>query len=293
MSMNEAALCCSIGPGSKEAGYGGGNGTLGVGLPGIATTMKPAEKQGVAAKVEQALQAALHGAQSVSGDGGRGYGGASMIGMGAQVIPFPMVDPYSPIRRAGRPPVPGYTAFPAPEVNIQPNRNRRVARIVYREVSEPGRRVSHFNTRGDEPVGAPAVDRDISGFGDLTEQIPSGISLEDPSFNGLGSLGETKLQTILGTIATTLPATVSAFKGKPYYPAQNLYGQGGQAGYTEYPQGAVPVSGRAAEDVGAGVGRAADTLGDTVSRFVSEHPYLVIGGGAAIVLLFMNPPKRR
>lgn len=290
MSMNEAALCCSLGPGSKEAGYGG---NVGVGLPGIATTIRPAAKQGVAAKVEQALQAALHGAQSVSGDGGRGSGGGSMIGMGAQVIPFPMVDPLSPIRRAGRPPVPGYTAFPAPQSSIQPARNKRVARIVYREVSEPGRRVSNFNTRGNENAGAPAPDREFSGFGDLTEQIPSGISLADPGFNGLGSLGDTKLQTILGTIATTLPATISAFKGKPYYPAQNLYGQSGQAGYTEYPQGAVPVSGRAAEDVGAGVGRAADTLGDTVSRFVTEHPYLVIGGGAALVLLFMNPPKRR
>lgn len=293
MQGNAAAVCCGLAPGAKEAGYGGGN--VGVGLPGIATTIKPATRQGIAAKVAQALQAALHGANSVSGLGsqGRSGGSGSTIGTGAQVIPFPMVDPYSPIRRAGRPPVAGYTAFPAPQSNIQPARNKRIARVVFREVSEPGRRVSHFNTRGTEDAGPPAIERDLSGFGDLTEQIPSGISLEDPGFNGLGSLGETKLQTILGTIATTLPATVSAFKGQPYYPAQNLYGSQAQQGYTEYPRGVAPSTGGAGEGVGAGVGRAADTLGDTVSRFVTEHPYLVIGGGAALVLLFMNPPRRR
>lgn len=48
-----------------------------------------------------------------------------------------------------------------------------------------------------------------------------------------------------------------------------------------------------AQSLGAGLGSAAGTLGQSFSSFVQGNPLLVLGIGAAVVLLFMKPPSRR
>lgn len=45
--------------------------------------------------------------------------------------------------------------------------------------------------------------------------------------------------------------------------------------------------------LGAAAGGAVGSIGQAVSDFVQQNPLLVLGGGVALVLLFMKPPSRR
>lgn len=296
MQAGNAAICCRAG---VNGGIGAGGGNNGVGLPGL-STVTPAKSEGFVSKIEQALQAAVHGSGSVSGGSiGDTLGGAAS---GAEAVPFPMVNPYGPLRRAGR--VSGINAFPAPRINVQPARNARIFGV--REISLPGVRRSVFNMRGDEPIGAPAQSASVSGFEDLAAQVPEGVGL-DAGFSGLGSLGAwgggggilesvssyssgpTKLQTVLGTIQATLPATIAALRANP----NNLYSSQSFNPYAPGQYTATAGGGGAGADIGGQAGAAVGNIGDTVSNIVAQHPYLVLAGGAALVLLFMSPPRRR
>ena len=257
---NRGAACCQYAPmtvGSSAPGVNVNGGTVNVGGVNVPRTVK-----GFLQRIGEAFDAAVHGGDSgITGlpiTTGRTYSG------GANVIPFPMVNPYKPVIATGAP-VTALTAFP-----------KRFTQEVASTGSEPDDEQSSFDG--------------LSGLGYSWADF--GASLQNPLTSAAS--GPSKLQTILGTIQATLPATIQAIRAQPgnIFPgaSYNPYAAGYPAGV--YQDTASP-TGRAAEDVGAGVGRAADTLGQTVSRFVTEHPYLVIGGGAALALLFMNPPRRR
>ncbi len=283
---NAAAVCCggcASGAGcvSGRANGGGVNGNLGLSLGASPTTIRSAPGDGLIKRIEDALTAAIHGGDSVSGAGG-GSANDSGIAQGGSVIDFPMINPYSPIKATGSP-VTGINAYPWPQSNLQPARNKRVSKIIFKEVSQPGIRISNFNTRGNEdaPSGMPGeVGSESLGF--AFEEYPNGVSLP--------SSGPSNLQSILSTIATTLPATISALKKQPYYnPAQ-----GQQAIYGQQPYGVQPgVTQGGIANIGAQTGAAVGNLGDAFSNIVATHPYLILAGGAALLLLFMKPPSRR
>jgi len=220
---------------------------------------------GLLQRIGEALDNAIHGGDSAGArrlinSAARTYSG------GANVIPFPLVNPFKPVLQT-RAPVTGLTRFP-----------KRFTYTVPSTGAEPDDEQSSFD-------GLSGLD----GLGNL------GYTWSDWQFPEIRTTSNdpSKLQTILGTIQATLPATIEALRANPsnIFPGTSYNPYTTNAGGA-YPS-AVPTTGRAAEDVGAGVGRAADTLGGTISRFVTEHPYLVIGGGAALVLWFMNPPRRR
>jgi len=265
---NASAVCCNYSPASgmnTDLPGSGGNGGGSV-VNGGAGGSRPAG--GLLERIGQALDQAIHGgdiasAQRLIDSAARTYSG------GANVIPFPMVNPFKPVLQT-RAPVTGLNRFP----------NRFTYKVRNSGDAEPDDEQSSFSGFGD--VGQnPGV-----GLGAALDEI--GPPPPVPVYVPRVSSGST-LQSILGTIQATLPATIQALRASP----SNLY-----PGYSSNPYQTAGLdygsgTGRAAEDVGAGVGRAADTLGGTVSRFVAEHPYMVIAGGAALVLLFMNPPRRR
>lgn len=275
MLANNAAICCS-GGGPQGARLTDKN--LSVALTGQ-STVRPKAGAGFLQKLEDALQAAVHSDGSGNYSSGANSGGGSLGG--AQVIDFPMVDPYKPLRRAGRPKIAGYNAFPAPVVNVQPYLSRPG---MLADVSRPGGvRRSAFNARGDDKSASLPPGSESLGFVDNSSDLfhtSEGIRL--PTY----SAGPTKLQSIIGGIAATLPATVAAFRASP----QNLNLQQYQPYQAGVYQGG---AGGAGADIGAQTGAAVGNVGDTISNIVAQHPYLVLAGGAALVLLFMSPPRRR
>jgi hypothetical protein len=272
MSFGDAAVCC----GKAAAGAAGGYTSDGTGastsLPGLSgslgSTVRPkGAGYDFLRKVEDALQAAIHGSDNVDGLDALGSGAASGAG---NVIDFPMRDPYRPL--ATRPysaPLPGYTAFPSPGNNLQASRNRFI-------------KVNVFNARGgaeaDPPDEANPGNQSL-GYVDPFSEIPGGIGL--PS-------GPSKLQEIISGIQNTLPATVAAFRASPQNLTYTPVYQGAQGGAypvsNAYPAGAA---------IGSQAGAAVGNVGDTIGKIVAQHPYLVLGGVAAAVLLFMSPPRRR
>lgn len=273
-----AAACCAYTPeDGSNAGYGVNSNTK----PGsVANVQGDAQRApgGLLSRIGQALDQAIHGGdasatQRFINSAARTYSG------GANVIPFPMVSPFKPVI-ATRAPVTALTRFP-----------KRFTYKVESTGSEPDDEQSSFD--GLSGVNGLSLGDGNIGLGAAVDEV--GLPPPVPVYRPLPAYqNNSTLQTILGAIQATLPATIQAFRAQPsnIFPgtAYNPYA-------TNYPganyPGVAPGTGRAAENVGAGVGRAADTLGDTVSRFVAEHPYLVIGGGAALALLFMNPPRRR
>jgi hypothetical protein len=245
------AACCQFAPEGLAVNVN----TKPVNVGGVRVNV-PRSPGGFLSQVGEALDKAIHG-----GDSGTSQGLTDRVSRGfangGNIIPFPMVNPFKPVIATGAP-VTALTRFP----------NRFTYKVDSVE-GEPDDEQSSFDGLSG-----------ISGLGLYDEILgPPPVMTYRPS----------TLQTILGTIQTTLPATIQAFRASP----QNIYSGSNYPGT----EGAIVTtsagSGQAAENVGAGVGRAADTLGSTLSRFVTDHPYLVIGGGAALVLLFMNPPRRR
>lgn len=211
---------------------------------------------GILDRIARALDTGIHGGDSGSVVANSAQGSAAR---GGNVIDFPMVNPYRPLLQT-RVPVAGLNAFP--RVN---------------DVANIGYRVDTFNARGERDDPLPA-DTESLGFLDPSESLPSGIGLPRQPSN---------LQLILGTIASTLPATISALKKQPYY-APGTGTQYSTPGYTT--EGGYNQPGA---NIGAQAGAAVGNVGDTISNIVAQHPLLVLAGGAALVLLFMSPPRRR
>lgn len=234
---------------------------------GGATVNVPRNTRGLLSQIGAALDKAIHGgdaqALAINMSAARGFSG------GANVVPFPMVNPFKPVI-AAREPVTALTRFP----------NRFTYEVTNGD-GEPDDEQSSFD-------GLSGVGSGMAGLGLYDDTLgPPPPMVYRPTSGGT-------LQTILGTIQQTLPATIQAIRANP----SNIF-PGTQYGpyTTNYPgavyPGSTPSGTGPAAGVGAGVGSAVDTLGGTVSRFVAEHPYMVIAGGAALVLLFMNPPRRR
>lgn len=219
-------------------------------------------------RVEQAVQVAVH-PDSVPLTGGDGDGS-----QGANVIPFPVVSPYRPLT-ATRVPVAGLTAFPK------------------RGYPFNGESNADFNPGGYDPNDRVPPGHESLGFLDPVGSAPIGIGLNDYSPLGM------KWEGIIGQITQTTPAIISAVRGNPYYdPSQNFNPQltppyestrsAGQApeGYYYDDRGTL-------RQIGSNVGGAVGSIGQSLSDFVQRNPLLVLGGGAALVLLFMSPPRRR
>lgn len=182
-------------------------------------------------------------------------------------------DPYKPLTAVAR--VPGLNAWPK------------------RKLRDP-----RYYGFGGLPKGSlspvrvtPRVFNGFAGFGFLlpTEDIAGTLSRITPR-GGSGwvegtptSSGPGILQSILDTIRVTLPATVSAVKGQPYY----------NPGQVQSSYQTAPYTAGAGSNIGAQLGTSVGGIGDTISRIVQENPLLVLGGGLALVLLMMKPPSRR
>lgn len=252
--------CCAL----ALPGIGGGS----FNVPGVDGSGGGAGSGGdIVDRIAQAVDAAIHGGEISSARNSNGSATGSRGG--GNVIEFPMVDPYLPIRKT-RVPVAGLNAFP------------RVA-----DIANFSYRTRVFNARGDEDTG----DEGMSGlgftWGDFGNVLPNPqTTMEYPTGISLPSTGPSNLQLILDAISRTLPATISAAKKQPYYdPAQSsLYNaQIAQAGYYGQP----------GSNIGSQLGGAVGNIGDTFGNIVAQHPFLVLAGGAALILLFMSPPKRR
>ena len=193
------------------------------------------------------------------------------LGREAQMV---LRDPYKPLTAVGR--VPGLNAWPR------------------RKMRDP-----RFYGFGGLPKGSlspmrvtPRVFNGFAGIGWLpvTEDVVDTIKRNTTNPAGSGwvqgtptSSGPGVLQSILDTIRVTLPATVSAVKGQPYYNPGQL-----QSSYQTTPYAA-----GAGSSIGAQLGTSVGGIGDTISRIVQENPLLVLGGGVALLLLLMKPPGRR
>lgn len=247
MSNAAIASCCQYG---KNSGYGAGDSSGSGGNLSLSALIRnaPGARNGLLDTISRAIDNAIHGGNSGfvnSGSGGASGSGGS--GNGDNVVPFPMVNPFKPVVQT-RVPIPGLTARP---------------KHVY-EVAPDG-------------SGTPD-DEQFAGFGSLGFSW-SDFQMIKPSDLSLDS-GPSKLQTILGTVQATLPATIQALRANP----NNLYP--GASYNPVYQQGA-------GADIGATAGAAAGNVADSIGGIVARHPYLVLAAGAAAVLLFMNPPRRR
>lgn len=249
--------CCDYVPGQTATAAGRIGGAL-VPRGGGAGSRTP---QGLIEQIGAALDQAIHGGDSMPGGGGNvsaGGGGGST----SNVIDFPLVNPYKSAVQTGSP-ITGLTAWP--------NKGR------LREVPDDG-------------SGIPDDEQGFSGLGSL------GFSLGPFDSNVYGSEypypypSPSKLQTIIGAIQATLPATIQAIRAQPsnIYPGQTYNPYASNAG------GLYPGSQTGAgADIGARTGAAVGQVGDMFSGIVQQHPLLLLGAGAALLLLFMNPPRRR
>ncbi len=233
----------------------------------------PRSGKGLLQQIGEALNNAIHGGDA--GSAGRGVGAdraARSYSGGANVIPFPMVNPFKPVVNTGAP-VTALTAFPD--------------RFTYEvEGSVNGSEPDDEQSSLDGFSGLAGLGYSWADFG---QALPS--PLETWGGSGITS-GPTKLQTILGTIQATLPATIQAIRAQP----SNIFPGTSYNPYTTNYPGATYPGGdprSAGADIGASAGAAVGNVGDTIGGIVARHPYLVLGGVAAVLLLFMNPPRRR
>ncbi len=243
--------------------------------PGLSASGKK-QATGAIARIENALQQAIHPDGPLRpGDYARNVPGGGMFpSVGSNVIPFPVVSPYRPLTKP-RSPITGLTAFP---------------KSGYYFNGEP---VNDFNAPDEYPDRTFTKD-EVPGYESLgfvdPHQSPTGIALPDQetggAFTGLGGW-----PTIIGNITSTIPGIISAAKGQPYYDPRQQQ-TGGPLTY-EGPGSAPINTGGAAADIGARAGSAVGGIGDTISDIVTQHPYVVIAAGAALLLLFMKPPSRR
>ena len=252
--IGAGAVCCAM-PQVNKGGYGAS-----VDLPGgsisVGGVQVPRTAKGLLQQIGQALDNAIHGGDSAA-IGVQSGGGSNALPR-SNAVEFPMVNPFRPVVKTDSP-VTALTAWPR--------------RFTYKVPAVPGAEPDDEQSSFDG-LGFIAPDS-----GDW----PTGIAL--PS-------GPSKLQAILGTIQATLPAAIGALRAAP----SNIYP--GQGGYQNpYAPGAGQIYGTGnvgpVANVGAQAGAAVGNLGDTFGNIVAQHPYLILAGGAALVLLFMSPPRRR
>lgn len=118
----------------------------------------------------------------------------------------------------------------------------------------------------------------------INEWPNAGLGAPDDAFAGLGMNWEQLINSIAGAV----PATISAAKGRPYYPQGTVV-----QSYPGNPT-ATPVEGAAAgTEAGQRVGGAVGNTFDQIGAWVGNHPYITLGVLGGAVLLFMNPPSRR
>lgn len=275
-----AAACCSYKPEEGTApGYGVSVGTKPVSIGGVQVNV-PRSPGGLLQQVGQALDQAIHGGdsaamQNITDSAARTYSG------GANVIPFPMVNPFKPVLTA-RVPVSGLNQWP----------NRFTYNVPAGE-GEPDDEQSSFNGLN----GLSLADGNM-GLGSAVDEIglPPPVPIYHPS-----SSGGSTLQTILGTIQAVLPATIQSFRAAP----SNIFPGTSYNPYTTNAGGSYPGTSQQAppegyyydergslRKVGSAVGGAVGSVGQSLMDFVRTNPLLVLGGGAALFLLFMNPPRR-
>lgn len=265
-TTGSAAVCCQYAPDGQGAGIKAAFPSLTGGLAGGSLSAGFPQQGGILEAIGAAIDKAIHG-----GDSGTLLQfpsvGQSQIPRGANEINFPMVNPFKPVV-ATRSPVTGLNAFPK-HLRVVPQAD---------DGSEPDDEQSSLSGLGS-----------LDGLGYTWADF--GAALKPPSLDFAS--GPSKLQTIVGAIQTTLPATIQALRAQPsnIYPYSPYTSNAGGAypGYTEYPQ----QQGGAATDVGQRVGGAVGGVGDTLGSIVRDHPYLVLAGVAGAVLLFMSPPRRR
>jgi hypothetical protein len=223
-------------------------------------------------RVERAIQEAVHPDSVASGGPGSAY--ASDSAAGQEAIAFSVVSPYRPLT-ATRVPVAGLTAFP---------------QDGYYFNGEPDR---DFNNNGDDPSAQVPPGHESLGFIDPIGNTPVGIGLNADAFSPLGM----KWEGIIGQITQTVPAIISSAKGKAYYdPSGNANPQlvpRIETVATAAPEGFYYDERGTLRQIGSNVGGAVGNIGQSISDFVQANPLLVLGGGAALVLLFMRPPGRR
>jgi hypothetical protein len=106
----------------------------------------------------------------------------------------------------------------------------------------------------------------------------------------------TKQQLItfgIGSGSTLLSALAAKISGGLVGPSpENLQILFGQNRYGLNPTVNQGVVGGPVSDIGATAGGALGNLGDSLGQIVYQHPYLTIGAGFALVLLFMPSPSR-
>lgn len=274
-----AAACCVYTP---ESGSTPGYGTTPNIKPGsVGGVQIPRSPGGLLSQIGQALDQAIHGgdgnaARTLIDSAARTYSG------GASVVPFPMVNPYKPVVTAGIP-VSGMTAWP----------KRFPYKVADTGGSEPDDEQSSFDGLSGGATGLSLGDGN-TGLGAAVDEI--GLPPPVPVYRSSGST----LQTILGTIQATLPATIQAFRAQPsnifpgttYNPYTTNAG-GNYPGSQQAPEGYYYDERGSLRKVGSAVGGAVGSVGQSLMDFVRTNPLLVLGGGAALVLLFMNPPRRR
>ena len=187
-------------------------------------------------------------------------------------VAFPMDDPFGPVNKA-RIPVPGLNRFPG--------RYNRMGRRYYGLKGGAGlRNSSRFRGMGLLP---PMINVD---FGSGALSTPPFNPQED---DGGGGGFESIINSIRGLLPS-VPAIISAARGKPYYnPAQLQQQQTvyGQPVYTS------AQTGQAGASIGAQTGAAVGNIGDTIGNIVAQHPYLTLAAVGGAILLFMRPPGRR
>lgn len=283
--QNQGAICCAKSAGACNIG---GNGGLGTGLGPVVgsagqTFGGGGDNRTIVQKIADANDQAIHGGDSVSGAGGgfnSGAGGSAAGG--GNVIDFPMVNPYKPAFDA-REPIPGATAWPIKRLHLVRNVNVPASTVVNNRGSETRQDDAPQPEPEDEQSGS------LSGFGFL-EPESGGISIPQPVFV---PQQPSALQSILTTIQSTLPATIAAARANPGNISGSIYGPYGTAGSIYPNQVPVNVAGGTGASIGAQTGAAFGNIGDTFTNIVAQHPYLTLGAVGALILLFMNPPKRR
>lgn len=235
----------------------------------VARRPKPAPPGGsFLERVEQAVQAAVHPNSPIRVASDSGV-------VGSNVVPFPVVSPYRPLT-ATRAPIAGLTAFPNKGYHFNSEAN------------------ADFNRNGDDPNDFIPPGHESLGFIDPVGTAPIGVGLDEYSPMGM------KWEGIIGQITQTTPAIISAVRGQPYYdPSQNVNPQLSPATQAVLastrpaPEGYYYDDRGSLRQIGSEVGGAVGSVGQSVSDFVQRNPLLVLGGGVALVLLFMTPPRRR
>jgi hypothetical protein len=220
-------------------------------------------------------------------------------------IPFPMKDPYSPVDRA-LVPVPGYNEWPPHEVLSRAYYGLDAEETQANAIdAAPGKAVA-FNAEPVVIVGGTSESDEVMGFSGFADNefgggfgfvpFPSVPQTDGGEDSGDTSGGGIDWGSIINAGIHSAPAIIQAAEGggAPF----NFYQQAGSllgaapAGYTRNAQGQlIPL--QSAANLAGGLGVGVAQIGNSFSNFITQNPLLVLGGGFALLLLFMRPPGRR